>query len=120
MPWTIKSRLTPYSALAVTSLSVAPLRFHAPYSAMMSSFHRTHHIVVTASNANVAWDGACQHGGKGAGAGKNPKHFQSMIGSLLCYSAAEEVHQVSSVLLPRRLPFGGFRRRRRTPGFRRG
>jgi hypothetical protein len=45
---------------------------------------------------------------------ENPKHFQSMIGSLLCYYAAEEVHQVSSALLPRCLPFGGFRRRRRT------
>src|SRR5712691_7138329 len=104
MPLTMKSRLTPYSTLAVTSLSVAPLRFHAPYAAMMSSFHRTHPLVVTASHANVAWDGACQHGGTGAGAWKNPKHFHSMIGSLLCYYAAEEGHQVSSVLLPRCLP----------------
>src|SRR5712691_6599780 len=87
MPWTMKSRLTPYSALAVTSLSVAPLRFHSPYSAMMSSCHRTHHIAVIASNVHVAWDGACQHGGKVAGAGKNPKRFHSMIGSLLCYCA---------------------------------
>jgi hypothetical protein len=51
---------------------------------------------------------------------ENPKHFQSMIGSLLCYYAAEEVQQVSSALLPRCLPFGGFRRRRRTLGIRRG
>src|SRR5713101_61775 len=29
---------------------------------------------------------------------ENPKHFHSMIGSLLCYYAAEEIHQVSSVL----------------------
>src|SRR6266851_126045 len=108
MPLTMKSRLTPYSALAVTSHSVAPLRFHSPYSAMMSSCHRTHHIAVIASNVHVAWDGACQHGGKVAGAGKNPKRFHSMIGSLLCYCTAEEVHQVSSVLVYRCFsPFGG-------------
>ena len=35
-------RLYPsYAGLAVTSLSVAPFRFHSPYSAIMSSFHRT-------------------------------------------------------------------------------
>src|SRR3990170_1703891 len=34
MPFTIKSRLTPSSFLAVTSLRVAPLRFHSPYSAI--------------------------------------------------------------------------------------
>ena len=34
MPSTMKSRLTPYSFWAVTSLRVAPLRFHSPYSAI--------------------------------------------------------------------------------------
>ncbi len=34
MPFTMKSRLTPYSFWAVTSLRVAPLRFHSPYSAI--------------------------------------------------------------------------------------
>src|SRR6266568_1810207 len=60
MPLTMKSRLTPYSAWAVTSLSVAPLRFHSPYAAMLSSFHRTHHIEAPARHVNVEWDGACQ------------------------------------------------------------
>lgn len=34
MPSTMKSRFTPYSFWAVTSLRVAPLRFHSPYSAI--------------------------------------------------------------------------------------
>src|SRR6266446_1132556 len=46
MPLTMTSRSTPYSALAVTSLRVAPLRFHSPYSAMMSSFHWSPPLVV--------------------------------------------------------------------------
>src|SRR6266850_3032140 len=107
MPLTMKSRLTPYSALAVTSLNVAPLRFHSPYAAMMSSFHRTHHIEVTARNVNGEWDGACQRGGKVAVEWKNLKRFQRMIGGLWCCCAAEEVCQVSPTFLHRCLsPFG--------------
>src|SRR5437899_1190582 len=34
MPFTMKSRVTPYSFSAVTSLRTAPLRFHSPYSAI--------------------------------------------------------------------------------------
>src|ERR1035438_6930850 len=34
MPLTMKSESTPYSLRAVTSLRVAPLRVHSPYSAM--------------------------------------------------------------------------------------
>src|SRR3989442_11662213 len=71
MPLTMQSWLTPYSALAVTSLSVAPLRFHSPYSAMMSSFDRTHHVEGTARNGHVEWDSACQHGVKVAVEWKN-------------------------------------------------
>src|SRR4029077_6263880 len=33
-PFTMKSRVTPYSFWAVTSLRTAPLRFHSPYSAI--------------------------------------------------------------------------------------
>src|SRR4030042_346556 len=38
MPLIMKSRLMPYSALAVTSLRVAPFRFHSPYSAIYPIF----------------------------------------------------------------------------------
>ena len=41
MPSTIKSRSTPYSFFAVTSLRVAPLRFHSPDSAMFYPRDRT-------------------------------------------------------------------------------
>src|SRR5712671_7787803 len=34
IPFTMKSRVTPYSFSAVTSLRVAPLRFHSPSSAI--------------------------------------------------------------------------------------
>lgn len=38
MPLTMKSRPTPYSAFAVTSLRVAPFRFHSPYSAIATLY----------------------------------------------------------------------------------
>src|ERR1017187_8016572 len=41
IPFTMKSRLTPHSFRAVTSLRVAPLRFHSPYSAIFSLSDRT-------------------------------------------------------------------------------
>ena len=36
----MKSRVTPYSFWAVTSLRTAPFRFHSPYSAMPSFISR--------------------------------------------------------------------------------
>src|ERR1017187_404657 len=41
IPFTMKSRLTPNSFRAVTSLRVAPLRFHSSYSAIFRLSDRT-------------------------------------------------------------------------------
>ena len=47
MPFTMKSGLKPYSFLAVTSLRVAPFRFHSPYSAIPHLTGRTLGLTAT-------------------------------------------------------------------------